>query len=135
MLSNLVVAHYLDGRVVKGTSLDVDPAKPTCHVRPPTGPVQDVKLADLKALFFVRSLEGNATREEARTPDPSDPRLKGSSPIALRFRDGESMLALTNRFPPNRPHFFVVPLDPAANNVRILVNRAAVMSMESPTLG
>ena len=134
-VSNLVVAHYLDGRVVKGTSLDVDPAKPTCHVRPPTGPVKDVRLADLKALFFVRSLEGNSKREEARTPDPSDPRLKGSSPIALRFQDGESMLALTNRYPPNRAHFFVVPLDPTANNLRILVNRAAVLSMESPQLG
>ncbi len=131
-MSNLVVAHYLGGRVFKGISLDVDPAKPTCHIRPPTGPAEEIRLADLKAIFFVRSLEGDPAHQEARAPAPSDPRLRGSSPIALRFPDGESMVGLTNRFPPIRPYFFIVPLDPQSNNVRILVNRAAVTSMESP---
>jgi len=133
-MSNHVVAHYQDGRLLKGKSLDVDPAKPTCHVRPVTGPAVDVKLADLKALFFVCSLEGDPAHVEAVVPDPSDPRLRGSSPIALRFQDGETMVGLTNRFPPTRPYFFIVPLDPKSNNIRILINRAAVVSMESPTL-
>jgi hypothetical protein len=134
-MSNNVVAHYLDGRIVKGTSFDVDPARPTCHIQPVDGPPQDVKLADLKALFFVRSLEGDPAYEEARVPEPSDPRLRGSSQIALRFRDGESMVGLTNRFPPNRPYFFILPIDPHTNNVRVLVNRAAVVSLESPPPG
>jgi len=134
-MSNYVVAHYLDGRLVKGISLDVDPAKPTCHVRPVDGPPQDVKLADLKALFFVRSLEGDPAHEEARAPDPSDARLRGSSRIELRFQDGESMVGLTNRFPPTRPYFFILPIDPHTNNIRVLVNRAAVVSLESPQLG
>ena len=30
-MANEVVAHYLDGRVVKGVSLDVDPGRPVCH--------------------------------------------------------------------------------------------------------
>jgi hypothetical protein len=130
-MSNNVVAHYLDGRIVKGTSLDVDPAKPTCHIRPLDGPPHDIKLADLKALFFVRSLEGNPAYQDARIADPSDPRLRGSSQIELRFHDGESMLGLTNRFPPNRPFFFILPIDPHTNNIRVLVNRAAVVSLES----
>ncbi len=134
-MSNLVVAHFLDGRLLKGTSLDVDPAKPTCHIRPLSGPAQEVKLSDLKALFFVRSHEGDPAHEEAMTAAPADPRLRGSSPIALHFQDGESMVGLTNRFPPTRPYFFIVPVDPDANNLRILVNRAAVTSMESPPLG
>ena len=133
-MSNNVVAHYLDGRLLKGTSLDVDPVKPTCHVRPLNGPAEDVKLADLKALFFVRSLEGDPAHEDALVPDPSDPRLRGSNLIALRFQDGESMVGLTNRFPPTRPYFFIVPLDPKTNNIRILINRTAVVSMESPPL-
>ena len=36
-MSNLVVARYLDGKLLKGTSLDVDPTRPTFHVRPPEG--------------------------------------------------------------------------------------------------
>ena len=130
-MSNKVVARYLDGRILKGISLDVDPAKPTCHVRPAAGLAQEVRLADLKALFFVRSLEGNTAYKETTAPAPSDPRLRGSSLITIRFHDGEEIVGLTNRFPPTRPYFFVLPVDIASNNLRMLINRSAVASMES----
>ena len=134
-MSNYVVAHYLDGRLMKGTCLDVDGTKPTLHILPPNGKAQEVKLAELKALFFVRSLVGNPEHEETKVPDPSDPRLRGSFLIDLRFPDGERVVGLTNRFPPTRPYFFIVPIDPETNNIRILVNRAAAVSMESPKVG
>ena len=35
-----------------------------------------------------------------------------------------------NRYPPNRPFFFVLPMDPGSNNIRILVNRDAVRTIE-----
>ena len=129
-MNNLVVARYLDGRVLKGTSLDVDPARPAFHVRPPEGKMAEVKLKDLKALFFVRSLEGDMARHEVHSLDPADQRAKGATPLALHFPDGEVMIGLTNRYPPNRPFFFVVPVDPASNNIRILVNRSAIKKME-----
>jgi hypothetical protein len=129
-MSNHVVARYQDGRVVKGTSLDVDPGRPTCHVRPPAGAVAEVKLLDLKALFFVRTLDGDPTHEEARQTDPTDSRVLGSTAITLRFRDGEHLLGFTNHYPPNRPYFFVVPADLNSNNLRILVNHRAVASIE-----
>jgi hypothetical protein len=87
-------------------------------------------LAELKALFFVRSLEGDAHHEEGSQPDPADPRLRGSVSVKVRFQDGETLIGLMNRYPPNRPYFFVVPVDQKSNNVRILVNRAAVASLE-----
>mgnify|MGYP003429405675 FL=1 len=129
-MSNLVVARYLDGKLLKGTSLDVDPTRPTFHVRPPEGSTAEVKLKDLKALFFVRSLEGDMARHEIHALDPADPRSKGSTPVALHFPDGEVMIGLTNRFPPNRPFFFIVPVDANSNNIRILVNRSAIKKME-----
>lgn len=129
-MNNLVVARFLDGRTIKGTSLDVDPAKPAFHVRPPEGTTAEVKLKDLKALFFVRSLEGDMARHEGRALAPDDPRTHGSTAVSLQFPDGEVMVGLTNRFPPNRPYFFVVPVDPESNNIRILVNRTAVKKME-----
>ena len=73
-MSNLVVARYLDGKLLKGTSLDVDPTRPTFHVRPAEGSTAEVKLKDLKALFFVRSLEGDMARHEVHALDPADPR-------------------------------------------------------------
>ncbi|HEV8580537.1 MAG TPA: hypothetical protein VGX68_15830 [Thermoanaerobaculia bacterium] len=130
-MSNKIVARYKDGRTVKGTSLDIDPAKPGCHVRTPEGSTVDVQLKDLKALFFVRSLEGDSTHDESRTPDPRDLRTRGSKLIRLTFEDGEVMVGLTIRYPPNRPFFYMLPVDPESNNLRMLVNGDAVAGMEA----
>jgi len=131
-MANEVVAHYLDHRVVKGQSLDVDPAKPTCHVRTAHEGVVEVKLADLKALFFVRDLAGNPDRRDAEAIAAADARARGSVPIEIEFADGERLVGLTVRFPPVKPFFFILPADDASNNIRILVNRGAVKAMRQP---
>lgn len=130
-MSNKVVARYKDGRTVKGASLDIGPGRPSCHVRTPEGKTVEVQLKDLKALFFVRSLEGDSTRDEKRTPDPHDLRSRGAKLVTLTFEDGEVMVGLMIRYPPDRPYFFIVPVDPGSNNLRILVNRDAVVAMEA----
>ena len=128
---NKIVARYKDGRTVKGTSLDIDPGRTSCHVRTPESKTVEVQLKDLKALFFVRSLEGDSTHDEARTPDPKDLRSRGSTLVRMNFEDGEVTVGLMIRYPPNRPFFFVLPVDNESNNLRILVNRDAVVSMEA----
>ena len=133
-MANEVVAHYNDGRIVKGVSLDVDPARPTCHIRPSGSPGVEVKLADLKALYFVKDLSGDAARTDGNALEPKDDRARGAYPIELEFADGERLVGLTVRFPPVRPFFFVLPADAAGNNVRILVNRAAVIRIGQPDL-
>ena len=55
-VANKVVARYLDGRVLKGTTLDFIPARPHFHVtavdaRPGDRPIQ-VDPKDLKALLL-----------------------------------------------------------------------------------
>lgn len=130
-MSNKIVARYKDGRTVKGASMDIDPGRPNCHVRTPEGKTFEVQLKDLKALFFVRTLEGDSTHDENRTSDPKDPRNLGSKLLTLTFEDGERMTGLINRYPPNRPFFFILPADSKSNNLRILVNRDAVSSMEA----
>lgn len=124
-----VVAHFIDHAIVKGTSVDVDPGKPRCHIRTETGPVE-VDLAQLKALYFVKDLSGRSEYNDERAAKPGDSRLRGSHPVKLTFVDGEQLHGLMNRFPPNRPFFFVVPIDPESNNDRILVNREALRSVE-----
>lgn len=128
-----VVARFIDGRIVKGVALDVDPARPTCHIKPEgPGRMVEVKLADLKALFFVKTLAGDSGHQEANTVDPADARARSFSAIEIEFRDGERLVGLTPRYPPIRPFFFVVPADTASNNVRILINRAAVANLSQP---
>src|SRR5262245_56857830 len=91
-VANEVVAHFLDGRVVKGISLDIDPARPTCHIRIPNQQAVEVKLADLKALFFVKSLAGDPTHKERSTLDAGDQRARGAHPIEVEFADGERVV-------------------------------------------
>jgi uncharacterized protein DUF6982 len=127
-----VIAHYLDGRILKGESLDVDVRRPTCHITPAGGlrqPRVAVHLAELKALYFVRSLVGDRHHQEADALIPADPRRRGAHPVEVTFLDGERLLGLTLRHPVADEQFFLVPADPASNNVRVLVNRAAVAAI------
>jgi hypothetical protein len=128
-MSRKVVARYRDGRVVKGTSLDVDASKTLFHVRPADGGVIHVDMNDLKALFFVRSLEGDAARNDRSAPVENDPRSRGATLVRLGFSDGETIIGMVIGWPPRKPFFFVNPVDPDSNNIRILVNRSAVTEM------
>ena len=47
-MTNIVVARFADGRVVKGSSLDVDPKRPFFHVSTPEGEMVVVAIADLR---------------------------------------------------------------------------------------
>jgi Family of unknown function (DUF6982) len=129
---NEVVAHYIAGHLVKGSSLDVDPNKPTCHIKTAEQGMVEVKFADLKALFFVRDLAGDPAHKEEVAVDPSDARTHGACQIDVQFADGERVVGLTARFPPVRRFFYVVPADAQSNNIRILVNRAAAVQIGQP---
>lgn len=129
---NHVVARFRDGRTLKGTTLNVDTSRPTFHVRTPDGPVE-VQLADLKALFFVKDHAGNPRHDEAMSATAGDSRLVGGKPTAVRFEDGETIVGSSNRFPPLGAFFYMLPVDPQSNNLRILVNRAATSAItETP---
>jgi hypothetical protein len=123
-----VVARYIDGRIVKGVSSDINPKRPFCHIRTEHGN-ESVKLLDLKALFFVKDLVGNAKREDGDTLKTGDPRQAGARPIEVEFGDGERLVGLTAGYPPQGPFFYMLPVDDQSNNVRILVNKAAIARM------
>lgn len=132
MALNHVVARFRDGRTIKGTTLNVDPTRPTCHVRTADGAIE-IKLNDLKALFFVKDPTGNPAHNEAIDATPGDPRLVGGKRIAVKFEDGETVVGMSNRFPPLGNCFFMLPIDPKSNNIRILVNRAATVAITEAT--
>jgi hypothetical protein len=129
---NRVVARFRDGRILKGVALDLDPAKPLFHLRPPEGgKAHEIRLDDLKAIFFVRSFEGDPERDEMRTLDPGDVRARGSTTVSFTFEDGETIVGLAIRHPPIKAFHYIVPADPDSNNIRILINQAAVKSMDA----
>jgi uncharacterized protein DUF6982 len=129
MLGHLIVAHLKGGKVLKGLSLDVDIKKPLCHLKTEGGGMVEVALADAKALFFVRSATGRKEHQESQSVVPGDSRLVGTKRVSVVFADGEEIVGLMNRYPPITPYFYMLPVDLESNNIRILVNRAAVKRM------
>jgi len=122
----LVVARYRDGRNVKGTTQDFAPAKTRFHVFPNgdrTARAVDVNFEDLKAVFFVKSYDGDPKHDE----DYSFDRVKGHGRKAtVTFEDGETIIGYTMGYHADRPGFFLVPADEDSNNARIFVINAAV---------
>jgi hypothetical protein len=129
MQGHLIVAHFIDGTVQKGMSLDVDSKRPQCHLKTDVGTIE-IELSTVKALFFVKTATGRPTYNEAKAPAEGDSRLVGAKRVRVDFADSEEIVGLLNRFPPITPFFYMLPIDLQSNNIRILVNRAAVKEME-----
>jgi hypothetical protein len=131
-MQNRVVARFLDGRVLKGTTADFLPAKPQFHIAIPAQPGTaaqslEIRVADLKAVFFVKDLTGDAGYNEGKTFLP-DAKAAGRK-VQVEFRDGETIVGTTQGYQPDRPGFFVVPVDPKSNNDRCFVVMAAVKNV------
>lgn len=125
MAGNRIVARFSDGRLLKGTTADFFPAREVFHVEsaePGVAPVA-VRIADLKALFFVKDLAGNPEHRETNV-FPADRPVQGRK-LRVVFRDGEELLGTTQGYAPGRPGFFLVPADPESNIVRCYVVTAA----------
>lgn len=121
-----VVARYVDGRVLKGYA-DFDPDQPAfrlASVENPDGEAREVRVRDLKAVFFVRSFAGNPEYSESK--DLYQARPPRTRKVHVEFVDGEALVGHTKDDPFQRPGFFFTPLDPRSNNVRIFAVSDAI---------
>jgi hypothetical protein len=125
----MVVARFPDGRVIKGTTVDFDPVRPTFHVfegGDETAPPVAVTVANLKAIFFVKSLAGEPEHRDAYCFE----RARGyGRHCHVWFKDGEVLAGYTAGYSASRPGFFVVPADLDGNNDRVFVVNGAVKSV------
>jgi hypothetical protein len=123
---NKVAIRYKDGRVVKGTTHDFMPGKPVFHLESSaSGRVGEVKMDDLKAIFFVKDFSGKPDYSETKVFPERTLASKGRK-IAVLFNDGELLTGYTLAYDPRRPGFFVMPTDEMSNNDRAYVVRSAV---------
>jgi hypothetical protein len=121
-----VVARFADGRVRKGTTQDFKPTSARFHLTPAEGgPALEVRLSELKALFFVRDYEGQASRVKVPGFLAAPAEMAQGKKVAVHFRDGELLCGYTLTFAPDRAGFFVFPADRDGNNLRIFVTVAA----------
>ena len=131
MTQNKTVAHYQDGKLLKGVTNDFFPNKETFHLLPmdasPDGKLLELKIQGLKALFFVKDYAGNPHYHEKKEFDPGKP-VTGRK-IKVLFKDGELMVGTTNGYQPSRPGFFLMPADPQSNNERCFVVTASTVEV------
>ena len=121
-----VVVHYADGRLLKGHATDFFPNKDTFHITEKgSGETREIKVADLKGVFFVKTFEGNPTRHERKDME----RVGMGKRIQVKFKDGEVLIGYTTGYSPERPGFFVFPSDPESNNEKVFVVTTATTNV------
>ena len=124
---NQIVARFQDGRLIKGVTSDFLPTKDRFHVSPsdaaPGSRPLEVLLSSLKAVFFVKDLQGHSDYHEAGDFDAAKP-VPGRK-IRVLFQDGEVLVGTTQGYQPGRPGFFLIPADAKSNNERCFVVTAA----------
>ncbi|MFI5371242.1 MAG: DUF6982 domain-containing protein [Candidatus Eisenbacteria bacterium] len=127
---NRVVARFLDGRVLKGTTEDFLPNRPKFHLHPlGNAPPEVVACRDLKAVFFVRDFSGDAARKDMKGFGHLPVEANQGKKISVVFKDGEVISGYTLAYSREREGFFVVPADPGSNNIRIYVLRGAAQKV------
>ena len=127
-----VVVRYTDGKMLKGTTGDFRPASPRFHLIPADGSaVVDVRVDQLKAVFFVRDFVGSSERTKLRGFLTAPAETTKGKKVAVLFRDGELACGYTLTFSPDRAGFFMFPSDAASNNLRIYVVTAATAEVKA----
>ena len=126
MVTNKVVARYKDNRIVKGKTNNFFPNKTSFHLELVNGEKIEIRVEELKALFFVKSYEGDKQHEKKY----ADKVPGGGRKIKVKFADGETIIGFTTGYSAGRGGFYMVPADLKGNNERIFVISSATAAIE-----
>ena len=127
--SNKVVVALVDNRRVKGFVYNFSAVRETFSVFPTESAqkseTNDLRLKDVKAVFFVKDFTGNSARCDLQSPE----QLRRGRKMEIVFRDGERMIGTTEAYHPQKPGFFMFPADADGNNARVFVVNANLQSV------
>jgi hypothetical protein len=126
-----VVVRFSNGQRLKGTTEDFKPASPRFHLIPAAGgaPIE-VRVDELKAVFFVRDLDGKPSRPKLRGFLGAPAETSQGRKIAVHFLDGELICGYTLAWSAERKGFFMSPADSEGNNIRAYVVTGAVAEVK-----
>jgi small nuclear ribonucleoprotein (snRNP)-like protein len=121
-----VVARFVDGRVLKGHTMNFDPSRPTFQLgllddSPGAEPTL-VQVAGLKAVFFVKDFAGVPEYSEKKEFNT----VSTGRRLRVRFHDGEELVGTSVTYDAKRQGFFLFPADRFSNNEKVFVVAAAV---------
>ena len=128
---NHVVAHFIDGMLLKGTTEDFSPKRASFHVHEPgQSRSAEILCKKLKAVFFVRDLDGNPERRDIPGFIQGPGENNQGKKVAVRFKDKEIIFGYTLSYSRERSGFFLTPADPGSNNLRVYVLTAATTEVK-----
>lgn len=134
-LDQKIVVHFKDGKIWKGTSHDFSPGKDSFHLTV-TGQLShqkpiEIKFSELKAIFFVKDFTGNKDYQVAKSFADASKSAYGKKAI-VRCKDGEVMYGFIQGYAPNRPGFFLFPVDSKDNNLKIFILQTFMAQVDFP---
>lgn len=121
-----VVAHFKNGKTLRGLTQDFHPDSESFHLLPSEGGgvPSNVKVEELKALFYVREW-GAARRSVERAKKFAIESSLGKKTV-VEFSDGEKVWGYTQGYSREIKGFYFYPADPTENNLRIYIVNSAV---------
>lgn len=130
------VTRLNNGNMLKGYMKNFSPNQNELTVEEPGAARQHlVKMEDVKAVFFVKSFEGDHEYKEKKSYGIA--KIKGQR-VFVKFRDGESLVGfLEGEVPWERGFFlskqgndlkgfFLLPVDKDTNNIKVFVVASSV---------
>jgi len=118
-----IVAKKKDGAMIKGTTGDFLPYRNMFHLNlgGKPGATAEVLVDDLKAVFFVKALEGSKAPHKRPSGKSVSAKQSVEHQIQVTFMDNEVIEGYSHSFHLDRLGFFMRPVDPHDNNERIFV--------------
>ena len=128
---NRVVVVFTDGRRLRGFVYDVSTERGDFHLYASEDAAESkseiVRLADCKAICFVKTFAGNPNYRENKTELTG--RVRWGRAYEVVFGDGERIVGAVETYHPKRQGFYIIPPDPRSNSLRIFVVAANAKSI------
>lgn len=126
METDKVIARFKDGSLIKGKIHDFFINNSKFRFETTKGERRKISVEELKAIFWVKDFQGNKNHRDKFNFDLDI----GGRRIRVRFFDGELIIGHTIGYSPNKPGFFMVPLDTESNNKGVFVIKSATEIIE-----
>lgn len=125
MTKNRIVVRFKDSALLKGTVSAFSPFHKFFRLELPGGDVVTVDMDKIKAMFFVKSFEGN----KKYTYKYEDELFWVGDKVMVTFHDGEKLIGYTQQLDCSPRGFFITPADLKGNNKYVFASKSAIQSM------
>ena len=130
------VTRLINGKLLKGYIKEFSPDQNEINIEDEvTGDLHPVKIEDVKAVFFVKSFEGDHEHREKKSYGIA--KIRGQR-VFVKFRDGETMVGFLEGDVPwargfflskqdsGLKGFFLLPVDEDTNNIKVFVVASSI---------